>query len=248
MSDAFLVRVEILFNIAYLAAVWALVGGMFLRRRVPSAADAGVARLARWAFLFLAVGDTGHVGLRVWAYAQGSLDATVGVLGRQVGAVGAGALATAVTVTVFYALVLAMWRGRFDKPVGWFGALLLLMVPLRLLLMVPAGNAWDSVVPPQPWSLYRNLPLVVLGLGTAGLILRDARAAADGAFLRIGALIVVSFACYVPVILFVQRVPAVGMLMIPKTLAYLAIAVVVYRAFYRHPSDAGFGGAAAGGA
>jgi hypothetical protein len=41
-------------------------------------------------------------------------------------------------------------------------------------------------------------------------------------------MILVSNAFYTPVILFVQRVPVIGMLMIPKTLAYVAIAVLAY--------------------
>jgi hypothetical protein len=41
-------------------------------------------------------------------------------------------------------------------------------------------------------------------------------------------MILVSYACYIPVILLVQQVPPIGMLMIPKTMAYLAIAVISY--------------------
>jgi hypothetical protein len=37
-------------------------------------------------------------------------------------------------------------------------------------------------------------------------------------------MIFLSFAFYIPVILFVQRIPKLGMLMIPKTCAYLAMA------------------------
>ncbi len=235
MTETQRMWVEILFNIAYLVVVWGLVVAMFVRRDVPAPADRRVARLARWAFLLLALGDTGHVGFRVWAYAQGDLGAGMIVLGREVGLVGLGALATAATVTVFYVLVLMMWHERFGKPYGRFGWLLLAMAGIRLFVMLPAANKWNSVVPPQPWSLYRNLPLTIMGLGVAWLILRDARSTGDRAFTAIGAMIVVSYACYLPVILFVQQAPAVGMLMIPKTLAYVAIAVIVFRAVYRGP-------------
>ncbi len=228
--------IEIAFNVAYLVVVWALVVAMFARRDRPAAADRQVARLTRWAFLLLALGDTGHVGFRVWAYGQGGLDAAVGLAGRTVGLVGLGALATAITVTMFYVLMLMMWQARFGRPYGWFGALLLASVALRFALMLPAGNAWDSPMPVQPWSLLRNLPLMVLGLGVAYLILRDARRAGDRLFQWIGAWILVSYACYLPVILFVQAVPAIGMLMIPKTLAYLAIAWLIWRDVYHPPA------------
>jgi hypothetical protein len=74
--------------------------------------------------------------------------------------------------------------------------------------------------------------LTIAGLGVAYLILRDALAAHDRPFVWVGALIVLSYAMYIPVILFVQQAPMVGMLMIPKTLAYVGIAVVLWRSLY----------------
>jgi hypothetical protein len=72
----------------------------------------------------------------------------------------------------------------------------------------------------------------VLGLGVATLFLRDALRTHDRPFLWVGGLIVLSYAMYIPVILLVQQAPMVGMLMIPKTLAYVGIAVVLYRSLY----------------
>jgi hypothetical protein len=239
MSESALIWFEVIFNVAYLIAIWGIVILMTLHRDRVAPQDRRVASLGRWAFLLLALGDTGHVGFRVWAYAAGSLESMVNVLGREVGLVGLGALATAITVTVFYVLVLMMWQARTGKPYGWFGMLLFAMAALRLLLMIPAVNQWNSVTPPQPWSIVRNLPLTIAGLGVAWLILRDALAAHDRPFVWVGGLILVSYAMYIPVILFVQQAPMVGMLMIPKTLAYVGIAVVLYRSLYvRQPAVA----------
>jgi hypothetical protein len=148
-----------------------------------------------------------------------------------------GALATAITVTFFYVVMLLIWQERFGKPLGWFGAALILVAILRLVLMLFPGNQWNNTIPPQPWSFYRNLPLVVQGLGVAYLILRDGRASGDRTFQWIGIMILVSYAFYLPVILFVQRMPAIGMLMIPKTLAYVAIAVIAYQQFFQTSSQ-----------
>jgi hypothetical protein len=224
--------VEISFNLAYLVAIWGLAIAMRRNRSRVAATDRPVADLFLWAFTLLALGDTGHVGFRVLAYALGSLETEVSILGLQLGLVGLGALATAVTVTFFYVLMLEIWRARFHKPYGWFGYLLLGAAVVRLLLMLPAANQWNSVVPPQPWSIIRNLPLMLQGLGVTYLILRDARAAQDRTFIWIGVMILVSFACYAPVIFFVQQAPIIGMLMIPKTLAYVAIAVLAYQDLY----------------
>lgn len=232
MSESTLIWFEVIFNVAYLIAIWGIVIAMTLHRDRVAPQDRRVAALGRWAFALLALGDTGHVGFRVWAYATGSLESTVTILGREVGLVGAGALATAITVTFFYVLMLMMWQARYQKPYGWFGALLFAMAGLRLLLMIPAANQWNSVTPPQPWSIIRNLPLMVLGLGVAFLFLRDARRTHDRPFIWVGGLIVLSYAMYTPVILFVQQAPIVGMLMIPKTLAYLGVALVLWRSLY----------------
>jgi hypothetical protein len=226
---------EITFNIAYLIVIWGLVIKMFQRMPELPQETRRLAMLAAWAFGLLALGDSGHVGFRVLAYALGGLETQVQVVGRSVSLVGVGALSTAITVTFFYMLVLEAWRVRFKQAYGGFAYLLLAAGFVRLALMVPAINAWNSVVPLQPWSTIRNLPLMLQGLGVAYLILRDAARNRDQTFLRIGAMILVSYACYIPVILWVQQNPLLGMLMIPKTLAYVAIGFLIYFDLYRSP-------------
>jgi hypothetical protein len=233
MTETMRMWTEISFNIAYLIVVWGLVIAMARGRFEVAPQDRRVATLVRWAFALLALGDTGHVGFRVVAYAQGDMQATVQLFGQELGLVGLGALSTAVTVTFFYVLMLEVWRTRFDRRYGWPGYALLVAAGLRLVLMIPPANQWNSAVPPQPWSLYRNLPLTILGLGVAYLILRDARRAGDRAFTWIGIMVLLSYACYIPVILFVQEMPAIGMLMIPKTMAYVAIGFIAYANLYR---------------
>ena len=43
---------------------------------------------------------------------------------------------------------------------------------------------------------------------------------------------------YAPVILWVSQVPLLGMLMMPKTLAYLGVAFIAYRAFFEGATQA----------
>jgi hypothetical protein len=223
---------EIAFNVVYLIVVWGLVAAMARRRSTVPPGSRNTARLVMWAFALLALGDTGHVGFRVLAYALGNLEFSFGFLGRQIGLVGLGAMTTAFTVTLFYVLMLFVWRARFEGRYGWFQLLLLAAAAVRIALMLPSANEWTSVVPPQPWSTYRNLPLMVQGLGVAFLMLRDAHASDDRTFLWIGAMILISYACYIPVVFLVQRLPLLGMLMIPKTLAYLGIGFLAYSDLY----------------
>ncbi len=228
MSETARMWTEIGFNITYLIVVWALVALMAARHGAVAPENRRVAGLFTGAFALLALGDTGHVGFRVVDYAQHGFVPS----GDASALVGFGALATAITVTFFYVLMLVIWRARFARPYGWFGILLFVTAAARLAIMALPANQWNLAVPPQPWSTIRNVPLMIQGLGVAYLILRDAGPAADRRFTWIGVSILVSYACYMPVIFLVQRLPIVGMLMIPKTLAYLAVALLAYRGLY----------------
>lgn len=221
---------EVTFNLAYLVTMGALVTRMWTR-----AAPTPLHQRLREGFLLLLLGDIGHVGFRVVALFLGGLSTRVEVLGFRVPLVGLGALATATTITVLYLLLLEAWRLRFEQPRGALYWMLMGLAVLRLVLFVPDGNEWGNVVPPLGWSLARNAPLTVLGLVVAALYLRDGWREGDATFTALGWLIVVSFAFYLPVILFVQRAPMVGMLMVPKTLAYVAMAWLLVARLFRAP-------------
>jgi hypothetical protein len=235
---------EILFNVLYLIAVWALVVAMTRRYPELPVADRRLARLFIYAFALLALGDTGHVGFRVLAFALGDLETTFQIFGAEVGLVGLGVLSTSVTVTLFYVAMLFTWRERFGRQLGWLGALAIAAAVVRLGLMTLPQNEWNRIVSPQPWSSYRNLPLLIQGLVAAGLILRESMATRDKAFRWMGVMILLSFAFYVPVVLYVEAIPAIGMLMIPKTMAYVVIAWLAYRSLFRQPTAQATTGAA----
>ena len=230
MSENVRVWVEIIFNVSYLLVIWGLVLKMTQRRGEVAEADRAVANRLRWAFALLALGDTGHVGFRVVAYALGGLEANPAL-------VGLGALSTAYTVTLFYMLMVDIWRLRFQRSLGWFGWLLVAAGAVRMVVMAFPQNQWQWIVPPYDWSLLRNAFLVLQGLGVMALFFRDSARMGDRTFTVVAWMIALSFAFYTPVILWVGQVPLLGMLMIPKTCAYIAVAVIAYRALYpRRPT------------
>ncbi len=175
------------------------------------------------------------------AHLLGGIDTQVTILGTQMSLVGLGSLATAYTVTIFYMLFVYVWQARYQQKANWLTNLLLAAGVFRLAFMALPANNWGSLVPPQPVSLYRNLPLVLQGLGIMGLILYSAYRSNDIPFKWIGWMIAVSYAFYTPVILFAHRFPLIGMLMIPKTCAYLVIAWIAYKGLWR-PSKSGVKG------
>ncbi len=235
MPETIRMWIEVSFDVLYLIVVWAMVLTMYRRRSVVRPENRRVANLVMIAFALLAFGDTGHVGFRVVAYALGDPAPQFSFLGMAFGLRGIGIAATAVTVTLFYVLMVAIWRYRFDKQYGPLEHLLFASALVRLVLLSLPANQWDSLVPPQPWSTIRNLPLLIQGL-VAYLILRDARVNKDRTFWWVGIMILTSFACYMAVVLFVQQVPLIGMLMIPKTITYIVVCFLFYNALYKAPS------------
>lgn len=225
MSESLRTTVEIGFNVVYLIVIWVMV--YLMSRRLPKVLPKNypVANRFRWAFLLLALGDTGHVGFRVVAYALGGLEANPLW-------VGLGALATAITVTFFYVLMLDIWRVRFDKKYGWFEYLLIASVPVRFIVMALPGNDWGSTVPPEFWGPFRNIFLIILGVGVLFLLLRDSIRDNDRLFRSVAYCIFFSYLFYTPVIFWVRDYPMLGMLMIPKTVMYIAIAFLALYGLY----------------
>ena len=84
--------------------------------------------------------------------------------------------------------------------------------------------------PPLAWGVWRNVPFAILGAVIVVLFYRSARKGQDAAFRQLWLTVVLSFACYIPVVLFADAVPAVGMLMIPKTCAYVWTVLIGYNA------------------
>jgi hypothetical protein len=71
----------------------------------------------------------------------------------------------------------------------------------------------------------------------AYFILRDARTAHDRPFTWIGIMILLSYAFYIPVILYMQEIPVIGMLMIPKTMACVGIGLIAYFSLFKKRED-----------
>jgi hypothetical protein len=233
MPEASRIWTETIFNIGYLIVVWWLVIAMINRRELVDAKDQRVAGLIMWAFFWLGLGDIGHVGFRVVAYAMGGLDASIKLFGRELILAPMGALATAITFTFFYVILIMIWRARFARQYGVLGSLIFLLAAVRLIIMLLPGNKWNSLEQPYVWAMIRNIPLMLMQLGTAYLLLRDGLREGDKTFVWMAIMVIVSFACYAPVIFLQQRVPLIGMLMIPKTIAYLVIAFLGYFKYYR---------------
>lgn len=170
--------------------------------------------------LFLAAGDSFHLVPRIIRNIKGSLNNSEFYLGL-------GNLISSVTMTIFYVLMFAvvffkngvLHMGTFDYAV--LSALDALALGRILLCIFPA-NRWFDGVGSLRWGVIRNVPFILMGLiMVVWLIYRSISFGWNMYLLAV--LIVLSFAFYVPVVLFAKKKPAVGMLMIPKTICYIVM-------------------------
>ncbi len=145
-------------------------------------------------------------------------------------ALGVGKFITSITMTIFYVLLYRVWQLRYRvRDCRGTTALMLGLAALRIALCLLPQNRWTSDAAPLFWGILRNLPFAAMGLVVIVLFRRSAKAAGDRAFRWMWLTIVLSFGFYIPVVLWADAVPLVGMLMIPKTCAYVWTVAIGYR-------------------
>lgn len=214
--------VEALFDAVYLITVVTL--GL---RMIRGSRGNRQFRLFGCMAVVLGAGDAFHLIPRALALCTTGLDSyTV--------ALGAGKWITSITMTVFYVLLYYVWRYRYRiQGQKTLTAAVYALAGVRILLCMMPQNDWLSAAAPLAWGVYRNIPFALLGAVIIVLFYRSARAANDAAFRWMWLTIVLSFGFYIPVVLWADAVPMIGMLMIPKTCAYVWTVLIGYRAMRR---------------
>ena len=172
----------------------------------------------------LGAGDSFHLIPRAWALCTTGLENFTAALGL-------GKLITSVTMTVFYILLYYVWRTRYQVR-GKHGitAAVFALAVARIILCLCPQNQWLSADAPLTWGIYRNIPFALLGLMIIVLFCRSARETGDRDFRFMWLTIVLSFGFYIPVVLWADVIPIIGILMIPKTCAYVWTVFIGYGA------------------
>lgn len=214
---------ETIFDIGYLITVLTL--GIIMIARSPSGSPF---RLFGIMAVTLGAGDAFHLVPRVYALCTDGL-------AHHVAALGVGKFVTSITMTAFYVLLYHFWRQRYavtDRKnlttAVWA------LAAARVILCLFPQNGWTSPAPSLAWGIIRNIPFTILGVLIVVLFIRESRAAGDTAFRHMGLAIIVSFACYLPVVLFADSFPPIGALMLPKTCAYVWAVVMGFREMKRN--------------
>ena len=164
--------------------------------------------------IILGAGDAFHLVPRALSLWTTGLEANAAALGI-------GKLITSITMTVFYVILYHIGKRRYGLHSRALTGTVYALAAARVGLCLFPQNAWLSANAPLSWGIWRNIPFALLGALVIVVFWRGARQAGDRAFRRMWLAIVLSFAFYIPVVLWADAVPLIGMLMIPKTCAYV---------------------------
>lgn len=208
---------ETLFDIFYLTTVIYL--GITMMKKSKGSKEFFLFGLMA---LVLGLGDSFHLIPRAVALNTKGLDAFTFYLGL-------GKAITSVTMTIFYVLLYHVYKERYQVNEKRLDITIYILALARILLSLMPQNEWFSKNPPLSWGIYRNFPFLILGILIIILFYKKQKETSDQNFKYLWLTIVLSFAFYLPVVLFSSKVPALGALMVPKTCAYIWTVLIGYK-------------------
>lgn len=148
-------------------------------------------------------------------------------------ALGFGKFVTSITMTLFYLILYTLWKMRYQvkNAIGldvamWF------LATVRIALCFFPQNQWLLNEGPITWAVYRNVPFAMTGIIMIFLWYHNGVKQHDAVAKKMAIAVFLSFAFYIPVVLWGQIHLLIGMLMIPKTLAYLWMVFIGFREGY----------------
>lgn len=165
--------------------------------------------------LVLVSGDSFHLIPRIASALSDSPD-------RFRRSLGLGKMITSIGMTVFYVLLWHIGILSFSPSGAAFWTILVyILAAVRIALCLMPQNKWTQGGALPSWNIYRNIPFFLLGATAIVLFIIFRDSVTSLSFMWLAVLL--SFLFYVPVILWSDKYPKLGMLMIPKTCAYIWI-------------------------
>ena len=167
--------------------------------------------------LALCGGDAFHLVPRIKRAAWGSNE-------RIKKQLGIGLQVSSITMTAFYIILMYIWKFTFPeiKIPAMIEAIIWISAIVRIVICMFPQNNWCTQEGNIKLSIIRNAVFAVTGIGVIILYIISGNTY-DYHMTRMAAAIIISFGCYLPVTLFSKTKPKVGLLMIPKTCAYMWI-------------------------
>ncbi len=199
---------ESLFNVLYLSTA------VFLGVRMLLIGVSVQRTLFGIMALILAAGDACHLIPRIAAGFAADRQ-------RFARSLGYGKMITSVSMTLFYVFLWHIGITAFSLTGIWYGTLTVyILAVLRIVLSVLPQNRWSSDSSPASWAVYRNIPFLILGGMVCFLFFLNRSTAG---FEQMWLAVLLSFAFYLPVVIWSKKYPPIGMLMLPKSCVYIWI-------------------------
>lgn len=175
--------------------------------------------------VILGLGDSFHLIPRIYALLTTGLE-------NHAPALGFGKFVTSITMTIFYLILYKIWKKRFDiKDSKKLDLTMYVLAAVRIILCFFPQNDWLVNNPPVSWGIYRNIPFAIMGIIMIYLLYSYGAKNKDRDYKNLGIAVTLSFGFYLPVVLWASENFFVGMLMIPKTLAYVWVVLIGYKEF-----------------
>lgn len=216
---------ETTFDILYLC--FALIAGlaMLVKGQSPLVKKAGLMAA------LLGAGDAFHLVPRCYALWTTGLEANAAALGI-------GKFITSITMTVFYLILYYIWREYYQVKdrMNLTGIMWGLSV-LRVVLCLLPQNQWLAYRQPLLFGILRNVPFAIMGIIIIAIFAQESRKTNDRVFRFMPLAVALSFGFYLPVVLFSGVFPIIGILMIPKTLAYVWVVLMCRQLYKRERSS-----------
>ena len=211
---------EPIFHVVYLTTVITLGLKMLI-----NAKDNHYFKLFGAMSVILGFGDSFHLIPRIYALLTTGLE-------NHAPALGFGKFITSITMTIFYLILYKIWKERFQiNKSRNLDLTMYILAALRIVLCFFPQNQWFVNNPPVSWGIYRNIPFAIMGIIMIYLLYSYGRKNEDKDYKNLGIAVTLSFGFYLPVVLWASENFFVGMLMIPKTLAYVWVVLIGYKEF-----------------
>lgn len=211
---------EPLFDIAYLGLVIAL-GFRLILERDKKAKRFGLMSL------ILGIGDAFHLIPRVIS------NLTLNGFSKFTFFLSMGELVTSLTMTLFYVLFFQYYSDISKDKSKLKKFLIYALAIIRIIFVSLPQNLWGTEGS-YVFGILRNIPFLLMGIL---LVIWTYRYRDSEGIKHTSLLISLSFLFYIPVVIFSKFIPIVGVLMIPKTIAYVLLVICGFKFFINEFSE-----------
>lgn len=215
---------ETIFDAVYLSSVMIL-GFIMIKNGKDK-----YTKLFGYMSVLLGFGDSFHLIPRAYGLLTIGLEANASALGF-------GKFVTSITMTIFYIILYHIWQIRFNKSkeeTKTITAVIYVLALIRIVLCFFPQNDWFNYNAPVIWGVYRNIPFAIMGIILIYLMYKEAIDHNDKDYKYMAIAVILSFALYIPVVLWGSTIRIIGVLMIPKTLAYVWIVLIGYNNYKKN--------------